>query len=287
MLTAITYGTYVAMALLCLAVYRDRFQRVPRVMLVVLPVILAGVFVSYTRSVWICSGLGLFIVMILTCRGRLRVAVLVSPVLVALLAPATLLDNVLSFQRDQYSAQETKESALMRAMFAHVSWRMFQDRPLVGVGFGNFAHEKLPYLNDRSLDLPLQAIRPLVHHNTLLSLLTETGVIGFLLFVALGLAWLRAAWEVYRSPHAPFWARRQAVLLIGALCGYLSQLAFHELSYSPLDNGLIFLLAGITVGLRPLTKPAPATCSELHPTACARPPHRQVEHVAPPELIPA
>jgi hypothetical protein len=31
--------------------------------------------------------------------------------------------------------------------FAYVSWQMFQDNPIVGVGFGRFYDKKLPYLS--------------------------------------------------------------------------------------------------------------------------------------------
>jgi len=46
--------------------------------------------------------------------------------------------------------------------------------------------------------------------------------------------------------------------VLGAIGVYTSQLLFHELSYSPLDNLLIFFLAGVQAGLRPLASEAPA-----------------------------
>ncbi|HEY2148538.1 MAG TPA: hypothetical protein VGH32_11410, partial [Pirellulales bacterium] len=63
---------------------------------------------------------------------------------------------------------------------------------------------------------------------------------------------------LWRSPYTPPWARRHAVLLLGAIGIYTSQMLFHELSYSQVDNLLIFFLAGVQAGLRPLAVAVPA-----------------------------
>ena len=159
------------------------------------------------------------------------------------------MDKILAFQREQ-SASTVKDSAEARLSFAVVSWSMFKDSPLWGVGFGQFPTAKLPYLSER-VDLPLDNIRPLVHHNTFLSLLTETGIVGLGLFLAILFAWGHHAWLLYRDPATPPWACRQAVLFLGVLGLYACQLTFHELSYSTIDNCLVFFLAGATTGISP------------------------------------
>jgi O-antigen ligase len=127
---------------------------------------------------------------------------------------------------------------------------MFEDSPVWGAGFGQFPLAKMPYLSDR-VDLPLYEIMPLVHHNTFLDLLAETGIVGLGLFVAVLLCWARDAWSLARHPAAPPWVRRQAALFLGVLGLYVCQLAFHEASYSTIDNCLPFFLAGITAGYGP------------------------------------
>ena len=91
------------------------------------------------------------------------------------------------------TAGESHHSVDQRKSFAYVSWQMFKDHPLMGVGFGRFYDRKLPYLSDRSQEFELESLRPLDHHNTLLSLLVETGLAGLAAFVALLAAWARAA----------------------------------------------------------------------------------------------
>ncbi len=50
-------------------------------------------------------------------------------------------------------------------------------------------------------------------------------------------------------PHSVPWVKEQAALLLGVLPLYLVQSVFHELSYTPIDNSLLFYIAGITCGL--------------------------------------
>ncbi len=255
MLTSVSFGLYLAVCLLAVLSLLPRLNRFERLATVVmLPLFFASLYFSYTRSVWIGISLGLFITAGLVFRGRLRGAVLALMVIGGAGVWFAQSDNIIGFKRE-VSATVTRESAVERQSFAYVSWKMFEQKPLLGVGFGHFPREKLDFLSDRETDLPLENIRPFVHHNTFLCLLTETGAIGLGLLLIVLFGWIRNGWTTWKSPQAPAWARRHAVLFLGAMGIYVAQLAFHELSYSPLDNMLIFFLAGIQAGLRPLASP--------------------------------
>jgi O-antigen ligase len=258
MVTSVSFGLCLGICLLATWLWRWRFGRLGQLVIVALmPLMLAAIFFSYTRSVWMGVGLGVLIVLGLTLRGSWRPLVVGGIVAAALLLVTTRMDDLMGFQRES-SAAETKYSVDMRQSFAYASWQMFLDRPLWGVGFGQFPDAKLPYLSDRSVGLNLEAIRPHIHHNTFLSLLTETGLIGLGLFLAILAGWARAAWGLCHNREAPDWARAQGVLLLGVLAIYVCQAAFHELSYGPLDNSVVFLLAGMTMGLQPSAAPVTA-----------------------------
>jgi O-antigen ligase len=258
MVTSIGFGLYLAVGMLAAWVQGQSWNRFARLLLLSLfPLYLAGLYYSYTRSVWIGAGAALVLVLGLTLRGMSRNLIVASLVAGALFISVTRLDSILSFQRES-SASDTRDSASLRSVFAYVSWKMFEERPLTGFGFGQFYQEKMAFLADRSTSLRLDSIRALVHHNTFLSLLTETGIIGLAMFLAILFAWSRNAWRLARSERVPDWARMQAVLLLGALVVYGFQLLFHELSYSPIENSLVFFLAGISEGLRPLAEPQAA-----------------------------
>ncbi|MBN2473653.1 MAG: O-antigen ligase family protein [Pirellulales bacterium] len=260
MVHAVSFGLHLGVCLLAAWLWQWRFGRPGRLVIVALvPLLLAGIYVSYTRSVWMGTGLGALIVLALTLRGSWRPLVIGGMVSAALLLVATRMDKLVSFERE-YAATYTGKSVEVRGAFAYLSWQMFLDRPLLGVGFGQFPEAKLPYLADRSTEFNLEAVRPYSHHIGFLSVLTETGLVGFVLFLALLGGWVRAGWQVCRNATLPPWARAQGILLLGVLGVYLCQTAFHEMSYTPIDNALVFFLAGLTVGLRaaPATADVPA-----------------------------
>jgi len=249
MVHGVTFGLYASIC--CLASWAFRWRLGPRAKMLLLPVsglLLVGTVLSLTRSVWIGTALAVTVLLALSLRGRVRMLVLGTIALSGLTVLLGGFEQVAHFQRED-SADDSRRSVSMRGCFAYVSWQMFLDRPLFGFGFGQFPEAKLPYLSDRSTDLQLEAIRDYIHHNTFLSLLTETGLVGLTLYLALLFLWGRTAWQLARRPAAPDWARAQALLFLAALTVYVVQGVFHELSYTPIDNSLIFLLAGVTVGL--------------------------------------
>ncbi len=253
MVQAVSYGLFLGITMLAAFVWRSRWNRTGQIVwLLVIAAELAALACTYTRSIWIGTALAIVVALALTLRGIWRPIVLGALVSTALVMSVVQLDSLANLQREG-SATEARTSADMRASFAYVSWQMFLDRPILGFGFGQFYREKLPYLSDRSTPLQLELIRDFIHHNTYLSLLTETGLVGLGLYLAILIAWARRGWRLARSDN-PAWVRAHGVLLLGALATYAVQMLFHEVSYTTLDNSLLFLLAGIAVGLGSATK---------------------------------
>jgi O-antigen ligase len=259
MVHAVSYGSYLGVCLLAVWAWQWRFDNKGRlVLMALLPLLAAGVFFSYTRSAWLGIALGMTIMLGLTLRGAWRPLVLGTIVSVGLLLAVTKMDKLVEFDRGENIAH-ARSSVALRGDMAYLSWNMFLDRPLFGAGFDQFRNAKLPYLADRSSEFKVGYLRNYSHHNTLLSLLTETGLVGLSLFLAVLGGWGWAAWKLARSTEMPDWARAQGALLLGALGVYIAQAAFHELSYTAIDNVLLFTLAGLTVGLHAeLTGKTPA-----------------------------
>jgi O-antigen ligase len=248
MVQAVSYGLFLGVTMLAGYVWRSRWNRLGQTLwLLVIGVELAALACTYTRSVWIGTALAIIVALALTLRGLWRPVVLGGLISSALVISVIQLDSFANLQREG-SATEARTSADMRACFTYVSWQMFLDRPILGFGFGQFYREKLPYLSDHSTPLQLELIRDFIHHNTYLSLLTETGIVGLGLYLAILIAWARRGWRLTRGDN-PAWVRAHGVLFLGALATYAVQMLFHEVSYTTIDNSLIFLLAGIAVGL--------------------------------------
>ncbi len=249
MVQSVSFGLYLGICAVAGLVWMQRLGRGGKAaMLLGLLLPLAAAALTLTRSVWMGTGLALLVWTALALKGQLRRAVLFGAVSAAVLAIAVNADNLAGFQREG-TEEDTRSSATSRASFAYVSWQMFLDRPVLGFGFGQFPEAKLPYLSDRSTALDLESIRPLAHHNTYLSLLVELGVIGFLLYMTLLGMWLLYGWRLSRGSRRPPWVRSHGILLLCALATYAVQMLFHDVTLTSVDHSIVYLLAGMAVGL--------------------------------------
>jgi O-antigen ligase len=249
MVQSVSFGLYLGICLAAALLWMQRMRRTGKLLMLpalVLP--LAAAVLTLTRSVWMGTGLALLLLASILLQGWVRKFVLFGAVGAAAIAVAANVDNLVGFQREG-TVDDTRSSAAARASFAYVSWQMFQDRPLLGFGFGQFAEAKLPYLDDRSTSLNLESIRPLSHHNTYLSLLVELGLVGFLLYASLLALWANYAWQLRQGARRPAWVKAHGVLVLCALATYSVQMLFHEVSFTSVDNGIIYLLSGMAVGL--------------------------------------
>jgi N-acetylglucosaminyldiphosphoundecaprenol N-acetyl-beta-D-mannosaminyltransferase len=215
-----------------------------------LPLFAFGVFATYTRSTWLGLAASGLVIAAMQIPRRLRLPALAAASLAGLLVVGIAWSNLVGLKREG-SAAEAEHSVDQRTSFAYVSWQMFQDHPILGVGFGGFYYGKLPYLSDRSQPIELESIRPLHHHNTLLSLLTETGIVGFAAYAALLIAWCRSAWKLAANDgSSPQWLRSHGVLMIALVSNYLCSALFHDLTFVPSQHWLLFMFAGVTLNLQ-------------------------------------
>ena len=249
MVQSVSYGLYLGICAVAMLLWIQRFKRRGKVvggLLALLP--LAAAALTLTRSVWLGTGLALLIYAAMVLEKRARKFVLFSAIAAASIVVAVKFDRLAAFEREG-TAADTRSSAESRGSFAYVSWRMFQDRPLLGFGFGQFPEAKLPYLADRTTSLNLELIRPLAHHNTYLCLLVELGIVGLVLFLVIIGLWVKYAWTLARGHRRPAWVRAHGVLVLCAIATYGVQMLFHDVSFTSIDNSIIFLLAGAAVGL--------------------------------------
>lgn len=217
--------------------------------LATLPLIMIAVGVTYTRSVWMGLIAVVGLVVVLCLKGTVRRGLIVSGAMAGILGGLILGPHLVAFKRE-YSAAETRESTYMRAAFAYVSIEMIKQRPIAGFGFNQFNVANQPFLSDRSTDIRCESIRNYVHHNSYLSLLVDLGIVGFTLYGVLVIAWLRESWRVWRSTSIPPWARGIGLIAICVTSVHLIQMAFHEVSFSSIENGIVYTSFGAVLAVR-------------------------------------
>ncbi len=210
-------------------------------------------YFTYTRSTWLGLAGGLAVIPLLHFPKAWRPTLLAGMLLAGIVGGLAVGDKLINMSRGDSDASAS-HSVYQRASFLIVSMNMFYDAPVVGHGFGRFYDAKMPYLSDRSQQIELESIRDLDHHNTFLSLLTETGAVGLTLFVGLLVGWGRAAWQLVCDAEAESWIRGQGLFTLATLIAYLTNALFHDLTLSPSEQWLLYLTTGVTVGLQSMMR---------------------------------
>lgn len=213
-----------------------------------LAAMVGAVFFTYTRSTWMGLAGGLALIPLWQLPVRWRAPAALGIVMCGVVAVVMLGSAVTDLNRKDTDAS-AEHSVYQRASFVYVSMRMFRDAPTFGCGLGRFYDLKLPYLVDRSQHLELESLRALDHHNTVLGILVETGFVGCSLYVALLGAWVRASWKLARDATRPDWQRGQGLFGLATMITYLASALFHDLTLSPTEHWLLFISAGLSVGL--------------------------------------
>jgi O-antigen ligase len=253
MVTGILLATCWAAALLG-AVRRGSLRRAAVAPLCLL--FAAAAYATMTRTVWMGAALGVAIVAGAYMPARWRLPVLGSALVAAALAAGTHWEQIVAFKRDRdMTEKETASSVYVRPVLAVLAWHMFLDHPVFGCGFDQYLPEHKNYLADRSTSLVLEKARGDMPHNVLLAVLTETGLVGLGLLVALLGLWVRDAWRLWRDESAPPGARQMGLLLLATLAAYLVNGAFHHVAFIPMSNTLLFFMAGVTAAWRPADSP--------------------------------
>lgn len=253
MLQSVRLGVALLACLVPLIVYTVWLQPLKRwswtLCLALAPLIGLGVVLTLTRSVWMGLALVIALLTWLCLRGVPRRTAVVGMLFASLIIVVVKGPDLVAFKRE-YSAAETRESTYMRAAFAYISLEMFKDRPLMGYGFNQFQVYNRPYLADRSTDIRVESIRGYVHHNSFLSLLVDLGVVGFGLYAFVGLAAGVQCYVLWQATQAPQWAR--GLVLVAVCIGgvHAMQMAFHEVSFSTIENSFLFAALGLVVAAK-------------------------------------
>lgn len=242
-------GLYMMVALAAALLCWPRAAHGPRVLLLVLMgVLLLGLYFTLTRTIWMGTIALVLIIVGLSLPANLRIPMLGAAAIGGCLFVAVAWEHLLSFKRDkELTAAETADSVVLRPILATVAWKMFLDRPLLGHGFGMYNQAKMPYLSQRDVELPLYRAAPYVQHNVYLSLLTDVGLLGMGLFLLLGLLWVHHGWLLWTG-DVPLWLRQVGLLQLAVAGAYLPNAMFHDVSFIPAANLLLFFIGGLTVG---------------------------------------
>ena len=257
-LNPVANGTFLLVGFCCGLMLWPRLSPSQRPIVVGVSCLLAvGVFATLTRSTWLAlvAACGFFIW--IPAPRRLQLGSLVATLILAAALYPALEQRLFSFKRDRNVSQaDMEQSAEMRPLFAQVAWKMFQERPLVGVGFGQYAKSKYPYLKEADTNQPLRITRGFMQHNVFLAYVTEVGLVGLTVL----LYWLTEAgllcWRLWTDRGTDLWSRQFGLLGLALLTSYAVNGMFHDVSIVPMEHVLLFFVLGIVRSLDAAPLPA-------------------------------
>ncbi len=211
-------------------------------------VMLAGLYSTLTRSVWMGTAALFGLLLWIYAPRRMRVLGSAAAI-VALLGLLTGLgDSLLALKRDKHlTASAAADSVKLRPILATVAWKMFCDHPLLGVGYGHYLNHNRAYLADRDVDLPLEKAKPYIQHNVFLAQLVDCGLIGLAMMGILLIAWTLLGIQLARDGSAEPERREIGVALLAFLFAYVINGMFHDVSLIEMVHMFLFAMVGISV----------------------------------------
>jgi O-antigen ligase len=151
---------------------------------------------------------------------------------------------------DTENLGEIDSSAEQRFELWKVAAAVARDHPVFGVGFGAYELANAAYVRTGQFSFLARGRR--VAHNSYLTLLAETGIFGFLLFMGFLVSLFRMALSRARELDVvdPSTAKQLRVMLVG-LIGFLQAAVFGSVFHLP----FLFMHAGLIVCLANLPLP--------------------------------
>lgn len=226
-----------------IAAVRSSSPRVRAFALFVALLCALGVILALTRVVWIAAGVATPLTLAAARETRrFVIPVVVVGTLLTIVALATipgLQSRVDRRKNDNTHAVWTRKSSNAAAL------RMIDDRPLLGFGWGRFAHDSIPYYRQPH-DHPLAFVPDNNLHNVYLQNAVELGLVGSLLWAATLLAVLAGAVLRRGPPELRPWRLGLIAVALAQLIAWATVPAEYIM-----PTLVLWLWAGVAWGLDP------------------------------------
>ncbi|MET7690722.1 O-antigen ligase family protein [Streptomyces sp. NPDC005483] len=215
-------------------------------------VLTLGIAYSLSRAAYLA---GIAMIALYAARRSLRgvLALSVGAACLVLLLPAAIaarFDSILGGVPDANSA--------VRLDLWSSALRMFEAHPLFGVGYLNFA-DQLPAYYQATGDYEIMFLQfPLLEfaHNTYLTVLSQTGLVGAVGIGAIVVLGVRRAWRAIRSGDPAGEAALLAMVGVG-VCSVFGEI----LLVPPLLAGLLLIILAAKPAPADVPRPVPAPAS--------------------------
>ncbi|MBN1487737.1 MAG: O-antigen ligase family protein [Anaerolineae bacterium] len=205
----------------------------------------ASVFLTFTRGCWLALALVLLGLLVLYPRTMFVLVLIALPLLMILAGMFTV---EIAYALKRFGTEGTIDS---RVVLAHAGQQLFLHKPLFGWGFAGYDLHAWRFIERVGNAAPTKwDVEEGTSHNTYLTVLAETGLIGFILYLFPFLWWLKLTIKVFpRLPQEGFWSRRLLLILWFSIGAYFIVSQFVDMRFSWFPNGNWWLSLGIIASI--------------------------------------
>jgi len=198
-----------------------------------LPILLLGLLFSLSRGAWLGAIGGLLIYGFYQRRDRLKVALLIIIMIIALFAYPPLFYRLSSIPDLSYASNQE------RIYILEATWEMIKDYPLVGIGMGNYplVYPKYKVKESKIFDASFA-------HNIFLQIWAEAGIGALVAFIGIVALVIVKGVRIAKNCYDPF-LRVTGATTFASFAGILIHNQMDCTVYSLHIGSFFLLLAGI------------------------------------------
>jgi O-antigen ligase len=175
------------------------------------------IFLSFSRGSWLAGILVLMGLAILYPRFIWRFGLTMTPTIIIVLSIG-LLGSQAEWARQRFYSDQSEEAALSRLPIYYASYRMFEAKPVLGWGYGNF--DRFDRLFQERVGDLINPVKDHASHNVYLTIVAEQGTVGLFLFLLPVFWWLGMTVKALpKLPPEGFWSRK-LLLIFWFLIGF-------------------------------------------------------------------
>jgi O-antigen ligase len=214
----------------------------------------AALLLTMTRGAWIGVIAGLAAVCLLLRSRVLALATAIALAVMLLYSHAYRNDQGRTLAVDSFATEQADRNVATRLVLWDMSWHMFLDHPILGVGMGDYTIEAQKRLAARHVRTTVDS------HNIYLQVLATRGLLGFIPFVAYFVVLIAALWRLWKRAPAGSLARHYAVGALGATAALLvGALTENNIDDAEVLTAFMFLVGIARAGFEPPGRGAQAS----------------------------
>jgi O-antigen ligase len=214
---------------------------------------LACIFLSFNRASWLSALVIIVVLLFIYPKPILYSFVVLIPLVIYLAATMPEVAKLVDFGYGRLFSAEGQSSANARVVLNDAGMQMFYAKPIFGWGFDRYDKYYWRFMRRVGNVAPGDwEIKQGTSHNTYITILAETGLIGFTVYFFPILWWFISAIRVFpKLPKTGLWSQRLLLIIWLAIAFRLLESQTTDMRFSWFSIGMLWFLVGLSANMMP------------------------------------